>query len=88
MKKTITSHSGQKEREADAGDASQAYGQASPVPVTGVVDKVPFTAGDSFTGTCASADNSSLMGGSTIMTCVPLGCPTQQMAGFLGTGCW
>ena len=41
-KKTATSHNGQKEREADAGDASQAYGQAGPAP--GIVDRVPFTA--------------------------------------------
>ena len=43
MKKTTTSHNGQKEREADAGDTSQAYGQAGPAPVAGVVDTVPFT---------------------------------------------
>ena len=34
----------EKEREADAGGASQAYGQVGPAPVAGVVDRVPFIA--------------------------------------------
>ena len=41
---TTTSQCGRKERDADVGDASQAYGQAGPAPVASVVDRVPFTA--------------------------------------------
>ena len=43
-KKTTTSPNGRKKREADAGDASQAYGQAGLAPVASVVNRVPFTA--------------------------------------------
>ena len=42
-KKTTTSHNGRKEKEADASDASQAYGEAGLVPIASVVDRVPFT---------------------------------------------
>ena len=37
--------------------------------------------GDSFTGTCAFEDSRSLMGGSTVVMCVPSGRPAQQRAG-------
>ena len=46
----------------------------SPIVGAGTIGlKVSGFYGDSFTGACASEDSRSLMGGSTIMMCVPLG---------------
>ena len=44
--------------------------------------------GDSLASICASEGSHSLMGGSTVVMCVPLGRPAQRMAGVLGVQCW
>ena len=46
----------------------------SPIVGTGTISlMVSGFYGDSFVGTCAFEDSSSLMGGSTVVMCVPLG---------------